>query len=138
MWIKRCLCGLIAVIVALLPIFVCWLLIVRAMEQHSATGSSKAPNPAKAPTWMLDPVDALVYVDPWFAGTVIFWIIPGLFILVGLVLWAASVLVFRRDATSSPRCLSVAKLLLTSAAVGLFLAIPWLYALSRVLSHGLD
>ena len=87
---------------------------------------------------MFDPLDALVYVDPWFAGTIIFWIVPGVFFLVGLVLWSAGVLLFRRDATTSPKSPSVAKLLLISSAVGLILAIPWLYALTRVLSHGLN
>src|SRR5216684_5389248 len=112
MWIWRCLRGLIAFIVALLPILVCWLVIVRAMQRQGATGSSTAPNPSKAPTWMFDPLDALVYVDPWFAGTIIFWIVPGVFFLVGLVLWSAGVLLFRRDATTSPKSPSVAKLLL--------------------------
>jgi hypothetical protein len=57
----------------------------------SPAGMRRSPNPEKAPWYFLGPADWLVYYDPWFAGTQIFFVAFGVALLmviaVPLVLW---------------------------------------------------
>jgi hypothetical protein len=138
MLVKRCVRGLVALVCTLLPILTCWLLIVWKIGQRNALGTSQAPNPAKAPMRMFGPVEALAYIDPWFAGTIIFWLYPCALFVCGYTIWASGVLALRKDAKAPLRIICVARLALISIILGLFPSIPWLYAVSRILTHGLN
>jgi hypothetical protein len=111
------------------------LLVGDALGDRAAHGSANAPNPEKAPAWMLGPIDVLIYVDPWFAGTIVFWLLPGAVILAGLMLWTTGMLGLRKGRANSPACPPVFRILLISSIVGLFLALPWLYAITRLFSQ---
>ncbi len=135
MLLKRFLCALFALTGALLPGVVSWLVLVIVLDHRWAVVDSRgAPNPARAPVWMLGPAAVLVYVDPYFAGTLYLWLAPGAVLLVGIVLWAAGLPVLRKEMSLAPACPSITRLVLVSTAMGLFLAAPWIYALVRVLS----
>jgi hypothetical protein len=133
---KRCLCGLTALIGALLPLIASWLLLAAAIERRRAAAHNPlAPNPAQPPMNWLGPIEALVYVDPYFTGTIqMWWLLPGLLVLTGLFLWAMGVPVLRKGMSLAPTCPGVGRLASVSALVGVFLAIPWLLALVLVLS----
>ena len=135
MLLKRCSSCFAALVGALTPIVACWLVMLWRIERRSAIGSTNAPNPERAPAWLLGPIDVLVYVDPWFAGTIVFWLLPGAVILAGLLLWATGMLGSRKPGADSRACRLVLRVLPISVAVGLLLALPWLYSITRLFSQ---
>jgi hypothetical protein len=81
---------------------------------------------------MLGLTDVLVYADPFFAGTIYYWLVPGVAVLVGMVLWAVGVPVLGRKISGGQKP-GLFKVAVASLSVGTFLALPWLYALACVL-----
>jgi hypothetical protein len=93
---------------------------------HAAHVPSGSPNPGRAAWHLYGPSDVLVHVEPWFAGTIAFWLYPWLLVLVAFVL--ASALWWP---TGQPRRLPM--ILLLARLLGTLSALPWLYALFRQL-----
>jgi hypothetical protein len=104
--------------------------VVLAETAEAAATSVATPNPSRPPAEFLGPLELLVFVEPWFAGTLVFWLAPWLAILLAYPLAAAALVRF--SASSIPRrpVLLPAIALLLGAAF----AIPWVYALCRVLA----
>lgn len=135
MLLKRCLWGMAALGGAWLPLLCSWLLLGTALDARAAASPEAAsPNPIRSPAHFLGPVDLLVAVDLSFAGWINLWLVPGAVVLLGLVLWAMGVPVLRKGTALAPTCPRASRLVTASVAVGLFLAVPWLLALVRVLS----
>jgi hypothetical protein len=130
----RCIRGLLASIGVCLPALALWLLIVAILDHRDRVRSAaygQAPNPAKAPAWMFGPVTVVVYADPYLAGTIYLWLYPGALLAGMVVLWAIGVPVLTKPSAGWPAP-SPLKVTLVSLGVGLFLALPWIYALALV------
>jgi hypothetical protein len=112
-----------------------WLLIVAIIHRRDvARSSTPSPNPAKAPLWFFGPLEALVYADPYFAGTILYqWLIPGAILLMVLALWAAGISVLNKEKMIHWPVPRYRKIVWISLAMGGLFALPWLYAWIRVL-----
>jgi len=83
--------GLLVLATAFLPLLVaCGVIAVTLYEpaDSSPAVGPITPNPSKAPVYLLGPADLLVAVDPWYAGTLLFWLVPWLGVLLGLAIVA--------------------------------------------------
>jgi hypothetical protein len=130
---RRGLRGLIALLGASLPVAIAWLLIVLIMGlRDSAARAVGTPNPAKVAAHKLGLFDVVVYADPYLAGIINLWLLPGVAVLVGLVLWAMGILAPIKQRFTGMASPGLLTLTLTSVVVGVLLAAPWLYALVRI------
>lgn len=113
----------------LLPTMFMWLLLAVIAGLNQAP-SSNIPTPnlvkPRAPL-LMGPIEVLVYLDPWFAGTILYWLALMVVALIGLVLWAGQ----STSAETAKR--SSLRVFLVSANVGLILAAPWMYAYARMI-----
>lgn len=134
MWFRRAIRGVVGLLGGCLPTASFWLLIVATLHRRDAAGTTTpSPNPTKLPAWRLGPLDVVVYADPYLAGTLTLWLLPGVALLIGVGLWGAGVPMLSKE---RPACWPVPRLLKVvwvSLAVGSFLALPWFYAWIRVL-----
>jgi hypothetical protein len=130
MWLSRACRGVLALVGGFLPAAVFWLLLVAAIDcrDTARTVPIGSPNPAKIPAWQLGWLEVLVYVDPYLAGNMYLWLLPGAAVLAGLALWATGVPVLTKKSPVGWPVPSYAKVIGVSLAVGAFLALPWLYA----------
>ena len=130
MWLRRASRGVFALVGGILPAVVLWLLLVAAIDRRDSARSIPAasPNPSKVPAWELGWFEVLVYVDPYLAGNLYLWLVPGAVLLAGLSLWAAGVPLLTKKSPVGWPVPSFARVIGVSIAVGIFLALPWLYA----------
>jgi hypothetical protein len=118
-------CVWLGVLTAILPV---WCLLIALVNMRVAANRPKAPspNPAMAPGAFLDPNSAMVFVDPWFAGTIGYWWWLCLSVVV-----AASVMVFAIRRTTAPTdaapSLKLTTVYLLSLLLGALFASPWIY-----------
>jgi hypothetical protein len=119
------------------PIWALWFLTAIALDREDAAyrNAHPSPNPAKAPHTWLGPVELLGSVDHYLADNINLWLVPGLALVALLVLWAMGVPVFNKERAAGQREPSLPRVVVTSLAVGMFLGLPWLYALFRVLTR---
>jgi hypothetical protein len=112
-----------------------WALAVAAIDRRDTAWPAPAgsPNPAKAPAWNFGLAEVLVYADPYFAGTIHLWLLPGAALLALVCLWAAGVPVLTKPREAGWPVPGYAKVVGVSLAVGLLLAWPWVYAWVRIL-----
>lgn len=80
------------------------------------------------------PADLLVALNPWFAATAVFWLYPGIALLIGFIVsvflrWPSEV-----NANGNAR---LGKLATIASGVGLVFAIPWIYGILHVALVGL-
>ncbi len=98
----------------------------------SSPNPARTPNPAKATEYMPGPVDYLVGADPWFAGTILFWLVPWIALLVSYAIGSGFLLQPAREATSRWRRFE--RLLAIGFALGVIFALPWFYGLWLILT----
>lgn len=127
--------ALVALLTACLPVVLLWLQLVTLIDRHDAERPPppNSPNPTKAPASSLGIAEVLVYADPSFAGAILFWVLPGAALLVGLGPWAAGVPVLANTSSAGWPPPGFLKVTGAALAVGSFLALPWVYAVIRVL-----
>lgn len=127
MLLRRLQNGAIALAGILSPSGTAWaLLLVRIAGRQASAPPTKAPNPTRAPWYYLGPQEVLVEIDPWLAGTIMFWLCAGVLILTGFVTavlcwWPADSIGWKERRLTA--------LLSISLLLGLGFAAPWLYAL---------
>jgi hypothetical protein len=85
--------------------------------------SIQTPNPQRAPAYFLGPMEAVVYVNPYWAALGWFWYVPGLAAFAGAVVWTT-----RREPP-------LGKVAASALAAGTLLAAPWIYAIAHLLAH---
>jgi hypothetical protein len=83
----------------------------------------QSPNPSYAPAHFIGPIEAVVYVNPYWAALGWFWFVPGLVAAGAVLAWTA----FR---TPGP-----APVAAVSLFAGLILAAPWIYAIAHMLAR---
>ncbi len=83
---------------------------------------------------MLGPADLLVAVDPWFAGTLVFWIVPWLLVIVGFTILATAIVQPTHSKDHFLRIRRPSTLLAISLVLGIVLALPWIYGVIRLLA----
>ena len=113
-------------LVALLPVLIVYGAILIGLilfDRRPETSIGKTPNPAKAPVTFLGPVDVLTYAHPWFAGTILSWLIPGFAAMLVLAAMAAII-----QATDSNSLLPSYGWIAGSLLLGAIFALPWVYA----------
>jgi hypothetical protein len=130
----RTLRGLTALAGIVLPLAsACALMIAIVSMRRETSTQSLTPNPSPAPWYFLGPAELLTYLDPWFAGTIAFWIYPWLAILVAFLVWSVVWLPAAGSrAQGKQRKLPV----VSSLTLGCVFAAPWWYALAKILLHG--
>ncbi|RIK75610.1 MAG: hypothetical protein DCC68_20910 [Planctomycetota bacterium] len=94
------------------------------VRSHIAIVADDGPNPAKSPG-VLGPVEALVYLDPTWAGTMLIWIASSIALVVAFAIAAA---VFWPNESSAR---AVLRLRIAAFAAGMPLAWPWISVLFR-------
>ena len=120
--------GFLVLVVTLLPVHAAWLLIVAmASTPEAASTPVHTPNPAQAPASALGLIEALVYAEPFFAGTILIWLAVWLPVLVSFSILAACAAGPRRR----PSMLAAAAFLLGTA-----FAAPWIFGLYRIIAEG--
>jgi hypothetical protein len=100
-------------------------------SRRFTAGSSTTPNPTPAPAIFLGPNEALVHFDPWFAGTIIFW---WLFWVPVILFWSLAAAYLSFPGNSKPESNVLRRLIvvvLLSAVLGVIFSSPWLYALAK-------
>lgn len=143
--VRRGLFGLALFAVTLLPMFGAWQLTTVLREAQASARMEDAqavrtpnPNPeADSPTSgasALGPVDCLVAVEPWFAGTIFVWLLVwlpvlGLYAIAGAALWE-QVPGERASALRRP-----CPLFGIAFVLGALFATPWFYGLYLVLTQ---
>jgi hypothetical protein len=129
--------GFMALVGALLPSLISWgVMLAVYFSRVNSLSQIQAPNPTKAPWYFMGPIELLVYFDPWFSGTIIFWLYLWGAILVGFALLSVLLLPPRDQdglMSSISRWHSFAFL---SLMVGCVFAAPWLYTLVRFVLQG--
>ncbi len=113
----------------ILPFVLAWVALFSIYMMHELNRPApevlRTPNPERASWYMVcDPFNLLVSVDPWFAGTILWWvyaclIVGGAFALVAAILWPIGPV------------RKIKLLAMLSALVGFVFALPWYYALFR-------
>ena len=122
--------GILIFVTALAPLHVAWLLMLVVMSSREVPATTSAtPNPAAASSSSLGLVEAMVAIDPWFAGTIIFWLIPLLSAVTVFSVIAAALV-----CPSASRVRRWSTLLAMSVFLGMVLAAPWFFGLYRLLT----
>jgi hypothetical protein len=85
--------------------------------------SIKTPNPSYAPAHFIGPIEAVVYVNPYWAALGRLWFVPG---------WIAAAAALAWTALRTPGPAPVAAV---SLSAGLLLAAPWIYAIAHLLAR---
>jgi hypothetical protein len=99
--------------------------------EAQASPKSASPNPQKAPAYDLDPAGLLVYLDPWFAGTITFWLYFWSVLLTLFVLVIVLMPVQRKADSGSASARRFVMIGIVSVVIGCAFAGPWIYALLR-------
>lgn len=117
-----------------------WAILMALVNARVAAQKPTAPtpNPAIPPGALLDPHSALVYAEPWFAGTIGIWWLLGL-----LVFGAVTLIVVTLIAVALPRRtkgegdalpLRPRALYFLSLLLGCIFAAPWIYGIIRMVT----
>ena len=118
----------------LAPLCTLWALMVPyAANTNGPAEGARIPNPSKAPVSMLGSADVLVHADPWFAGTIGYWIVVCSTVAAALIVAALCV-----PAPPSERAIRRRSLRIWgvgSLLLGLLFAAPWFYGLFRLLTR---
>ena len=119
--------GMFVGFAALAPTVVAWMLMLVLAPSAAPQATPVAtPNPASPPPSWLSSLELLAYADPWFAGTIFFWLILWLPIL--FVYLVVSVAVLRPPGADSVSPFRRPLPLLTfSLFLGTVFAVPWFY-----------
>jgi hypothetical protein len=129
---RRCVFALSAFLISWLPVILTYSLTVALVSSRRfASGPSTTPNPAPWP-FLLGPNEVLVYIEPWFAGTILFW---WLFWVPAILLWSLATAYLGSPINSKPASNVLRRLIIVvslSALLGVIFASPWLYALAKV------
>ena len=132
---RRISCGAIVLLFAFVPVLLSCVTIHALLPgDDSRPSASATPNPAKVPAQMLGPADLLVAVDPWFAGTLVFWIVPWLLVIVGFTILATAIVQPTHSKDQFLRIRRPSTLLAISLVLGIVLALPWIYGVIRLLA----
>jgi hypothetical protein len=83
----------------------------------------KSPNPSYAPAHFIGPIEAVVYVNPYWAALGWLWFVPGLVAAGATFTWLAL-------RTPGP-----APVTAVSISAGLLLAAPWIYAIAKLIGR---
>lgn len=132
--LSRIASGIATFLLAMVPMLICHTALVTHWSQKEANEPAlgvKTPNPAQAPTVLLSPTELLVSTDPWFAGTMIFWLWPGVFALSGLAI-AAAVAVKPAAVEPMSKWRRPRSWLGIALLSGCVFAMPWFYAVWSV------
>lgn len=128
----------LTMMIALLPAIALWsiwltmLALSPAEEPPAPPTAVKTPNPSQAPAAYLGPAEVLVYADPFFAGTILWWLIFCAAFLGGYTIVSTAIVRFR-SAGVTPLVFRPSVLLLGSLLLGAFFVVaPWLFALCRL------
>ena len=125
-WFRLTRC-LIASAAFVLPLIASWgLIVATANNTAPPSSSSRIPSPTKTTATMC-PVEALVYADPWFAGTIWLWVFLWGCAGVTLTLLALFLPVRNRW--------SLLAWGICSVVAGSLFAGPWIYGLCCVLKR---
>jgi hypothetical protein len=137
MWLRRGIRGLTVLIGTFVPIWALWFLTAIALDREDAAyrSAQRSPNPGKAPHTWLGLVELLGSVDHYLADNINLWRVPGIALVALLVLWAMGVPVFTKERATGQTQPSLTRVVVTSLAVGMFLGLPWLFALFKVLTR---
>jgi hypothetical protein len=84
----------------------------------------------------LDPAGLLVYLDPWFAGTIAFWLYFWSVLLTLFVLVVVLMPVRREADSASASARRLVMIAIVSVVIGCAFAGPWIYALLRYTPMG--
>jgi hypothetical protein len=102
----------------LVPNLIGWYGMAWMVEARRPPSALPEPNPVLAPIYFLDPTEALVYFDPYWAGYGSLWFPIALAIPAALIAWT----LLRRP--------SLAAAGTAGLAAGCLLAAPWLLAIA--------
>ena len=138
MFTRRLLNGLVAAVMAFLPLAIaCGAILAMEAARDAALVTPNrvaTPNPSKAPWYFMGPAELVVYADPWFAGTFAFWYYPW---LVGLAGYVCAVGVWWPVKSPSSGRSPLLSLAMLSSLLGLIFAAPWFYGLIKIIiTHG--
>jgi hypothetical protein len=101
------------------------------LVNRQPTRPNLGPNPDSAPPSMWTPSELLVYLDPWFAGVLAYWLVVSV-ALAALIVTAVFLLwPIEAGGQSTRRCLLAA----ISLLIGTVLAAPWAYGLIHLLAR---
>jgi len=131
MLMQRCQNLAIAISGILLPLLIACAIILAIEFRKTRPADDRpgrTPNPAKAPWYSMGPGDLLVGLDPWFAGTLLVWLVSWCGALSAYVIGVAMCW-----PTGSTTTRAIGRLIILSVVLGLLFAAPWYYALVRSL-----
>lgn len=127
MLVRRLQNGAVALTGALLPLVIACGIALAVVAAPSPL-DGRTPNPRPAPWFFLGPIELLVYLEPWFAGTIVIWLILW---VPALAIFVVGVLLKWPSQRPEPNSRGLPSLALLSVLMGLAFAAPWIYALVR-------
>lgn len=123
--------GVFVLTFALAPMLSTWVLMLGIWRSLDAPPTPVAtPNPSSSPG-LLGPLEILAFADPWFAGTIAFWLIPWLMVLVLFAIAAAAAVNGDRQQQVS-WWRRPAALIAFSFFLGQLFACPWYYGVYQL------